>query len=265
MAPSLDHLSYVRAESTRFRALLRTADPAAPVPTCPGWDAADLLWHLTEVQAFWARVVRQRPSHPGELQGEDLVRPAGHAALLQLAERSAEELVDALRSTPPTTPVWTWADDHSAGFVLRRQAHEALVHRVDAECTVGKRTPLDPALAADGVDEALRVMLGGAPEGSELSTQTAATIRLRCTDTGDSWLVRLARFSGTDDEGVPQSGPTLVVAAEDHGLPTAASVAAAAGDLDCWLWGRPPRGDVDLAGDVQVLGGLREIVSSGIS
>ena len=265
MAADLDHLRHVTAESARFQALLKVVDPAAPVPTCPGWDAADLVWHLTEVQAFWGRVVQQRPAHPGELQGEDLVRPGDHAALLDLAERSSKELVATLRRTPPDTPVWTWADDHSAGFVLRRQAHEALVHRVDAECTVGQRTPLDPNLAADGVDEALRVMLGGTPEGTRLSVDTPATVRLRCTDTGDSWLVTLARFDGTDEQGAPHSGPTLVVAAEDNDLPAAATISAAAGDLDCWLWGRPPLGEVNLAGDVRVLGGLREIVGSGIN
>ena len=265
MAADLDHLSHVKAESKRFRALLKDADPAAPVPTCPEWDAADLLWHLTEVQAFWARVVQQRPSHPRELQGDDLVRPGDHPALLALAEQSADDLVAALRRTPPQTPVWTWAEDHSVGFVLRRQAHEALVHRVDAECVVDQRTPLDPQLAADGVDEALRVMLGGAPEGTKLSVDAAATIRLRCTDTGHSWLVSLARFDGTDEHGSPSSGPTLVTAAQDHDLPTAATVAAAAGDLDCWLWGRPPLGEVNLAGDVRVLGRLREIIGSGIN
>ncbi|GAA1852718.1 hypothetical protein GCM10009714_37620 [Microlunatus capsulatus] len=137
------------------------------------------------------------------------------------------------------------------------------MHRVDAECTAGDRTPLDPALAADGVDEALRVMFGGAPAGAELAVDAAATVRLRCTDTGDSWLVRLARVSDADDPAA--DGPTLDVAAEDHGLPTAATVSAGAGDLDCWLWGRPPLGDVELAGDVAVLAGLREVVATGIS
>ena len=46
--------------------------------------------------------------------------------------------------------------------MLRRQAHEALVHRVDAEQTAGLPVT-DPgvALAADGVDEMLGVMVSG--------------------------------------------------------------------------------------------------------
>ncbi|MBP2418339.1 maleylpyruvate isomerase family mycothiol-dependent enzyme [Microlunatus capsulatus] len=263
MPDSLDHLRHVTAETTRFRAVLAGVDPAAPVPTCPGWDADDLLWHLTEVQSFWGRVVQQRCTDPDQLTGPDPARPADRDALLALSRDSTDALARTLRRTPAGTPVWTWADDQSAGFVLRRQAHEALVHRVDAECTAGDRTPLDPALAADGVDEALRVMFGGAPAGAELAVDAAATVRLRCTDTGDSWLVRLARVSDADDPAA--DGPTLDVAAEDHGLPTAATVSAGAGDLDCWLWGRPPLGDVELAGDVAVLAGLREVVATGIS
>jgi len=39
---SLDH---IRTESTRFRSVLADCDPAARVPACPDWDAADLVWH----------------------------------------------------------------------------------------------------------------------------------------------------------------------------------------------------------------------------
>ena len=265
MPAPLDHLRHVTAETTRFRELLAAVDPATPVPTCPGWDADDLLWHLAEVQSFWGRVVEQRCTDPETLEGPELSRPDDRAELLALSRRSTDALARTLRRTPPGTPVWTWADDQSAAFVLRRQAHEALVHRVDAECTAGARTPLDAALAADGVDEALRVMFGGAPAGAELEVDAVATLRLRCTDTGDTWLVSLARYTGADQEGLPTSGPTLAVAAQDHGMPTTATVSAAAGDLDCWLWGRPPLGDVELAGDVRVLAGLREVVESGIS
>jgi uncharacterized protein (TIGR03083 family) len=265
MSPPLDHLHHIAAETARFRHLLAAVDPAAPVPTCPDWDADDLLWHLTEVQSFWGRVVEQRCTDPDTLDGPEVVRPDGRDALLALSRRTTDALVQTLRRTPPDTPVWTWADDQSAGFVLRRQAHEALVHRVDAECTAGDRTPLDPALAADGVDEALRVMFGGSTGDADLEVDRAATLRLRCLDTGNSWLVMLARYTGGSSTEPPTSEPALAVAAEDHGLPSLATVSAAAGDLDCWLWGRPPLGDVELAGDVKVLAGLREVVASGIS
>jgi uncharacterized protein (TIGR03083 family) len=265
MADDLDFLRHIADESNRFRAALRTAPPGAAVPTCPDWDAADLVWHLAEVQSFWGRVVQQRCTDPAMLSGEDPARPERYDDLLDLAQRSAKDLVKTLRKTPAGTAVWTWADEQTAGFVLRRQAHEALIHRVDAECTVDDRTPLDPALAADGVDEALRIMFSGAPEGAEVTVDALATVRLSTKDTGASWLVTLARYQGADEPDGPAAGPTLVVAQDDNGLPTAAAVSAAAGDLDCWLWGRPPLGSVDLSGDVKVLAGLRQVVDAGVA
>src|SRR5689334_14151230 len=36
----------------------------ARVPGCPDWDLAGLVWHLAEVQHFWAWVVRTRAQDP---------------------------------------------------------------------------------------------------------------------------------------------------------------------------------------------------------
>jgi len=265
MAPDLDYLRHITEESARFRAVLRVSAPGALVPTCPDWDAADLVWHLAEVQSFWTRVVQQRCSDPQELTGEDPERPTRYDDLLDLAEHWTQELVQVLDTTPPSTAVWTWADEQTAGFVLRRQAHEALVHRVDAECTAADRTPLDPSLATDGVDEALRVMFGAPPTEAGLRLDTAATVRVRATDTDAGWVATLAQVEGTDREGRAETTAALVVSEADHDLPTAATVSGSAGDLDCWLWGRPPLGSVDLAGDVKVLAGLRAIVDTGIT
>jgi len=50
-------------------------------------------------------------------------------------------------------------DTRNLGFVRRRQAHEVLIHRLDAELTAGvDASAMDPRLSADGVDELLRVM-----------------------------------------------------------------------------------------------------------
>ena len=44
-----------------------------PVPTCPDWSVADLVWHLTEVQHFWTHIVTNRPDGPDS--DEEPVRP----------------------------------------------------------------------------------------------------------------------------------------------------------------------------------------------
>ncbi|MCP4967824.1 MAG: hypothetical protein GY926_21640, partial [bacterium] len=53
----IDYHTAIGTESARFTSLVRNTDHAAPVPSCPGWSAADLTWHLLEVQYFWASIV----------------------------------------------------------------------------------------------------------------------------------------------------------------------------------------------------------------
>src|SRR3954452_8365930 len=60
------YLDHIRTESARFREVLTGCGPSARVPTCPEWDAADLLWHLAGVQLFWAKVLRHRPASPDD-------------------------------------------------------------------------------------------------------------------------------------------------------------------------------------------------------
>src|SRR4051794_9271839 len=41
----------------------------AAVPGCPGWTLADLVWHLSKVQHFWAWVVRTAATDPSAYVG----------------------------------------------------------------------------------------------------------------------------------------------------------------------------------------------------
>ena len=43
MGTQVDHLSHLAQESARFGEAIRQAPPEAPVPTCPDWNADDLL------------------------------------------------------------------------------------------------------------------------------------------------------------------------------------------------------------------------------
>src|SRR3954469_10889491 len=125
----LDYLAPIRTDSTRFGDVLRKCDPDARVPSCPDWTAADLMWHLIGVQHFWGTIVRDRLDAPPEGKPQ---RPADYADLIAEFDSTAESLAATLAETPADTSVWTWSDDHTVGFVLRRQAHEALIHRLDA-------------------------------------------------------------------------------------------------------------------------------------
>jgi uncharacterized protein (TIGR03083 family) len=261
----LDFVAHLARESARFADALREAAPDTRVPSCPDWNADDLLWHLAEVQWFWGTVVREKMSGD-EARALAPPRPPDRAGLAKFYESASHGLSEVLAATPPDTPAWTWSDDHTVGFIRRRQAHEALIHRIDAELTAGRRTWLDPALSADGVDEALRVMYGALPDWATFTPDPKQTLRLRATDTGDSWLLTLGQFTGTDpDDGTVCDEPDAHAADHDPGTEAAAEVAGTAGDLDCWLWHRPPMGTVEQSGDRLVLDRYAAAIAPGIN
>src|SRR5215472_16418703 len=126
----VNYLEHLARESARFAAAVQGTAPEVPVPSCPDWDADDLLWHLAEVQWFWGTVVREGVTRE---RAEELKpgRPAGRDGLLDFYERTSRDLGVSLAAKAPDSPAWTWSADQTVGFVRRRQAHEALIHRVD--------------------------------------------------------------------------------------------------------------------------------------
>jgi uncharacterized protein (TIGR03083 family) len=263
MSVELDYLGAITRESARFSECLARVSPSSPVPSCPDWTAADLLWHLTEVQLFWGCIVRNRLDDPQAAEDEKPPRPAEYEALQSLAHEATAQLLDALDATPAPTAVWTWATDHTAGFVLRRQAHEALIHRLDAELTVGEVTPLDPVLAADGVDEALRVMYGTAPEWGSL-TPDGVPGRVEATDVPRMWDVGFGRFRGTSpNTGTVYDEDMLTLPATTI-TPAAFTVSGTAADLDRWLWGRGDLRGLDASGDAGALERFTAIIAAGV-
>ena len=190
------YLDHIRTESARFREVLADCDPAARVPACPDWDAADLLWHL----AGGAAVLGQGgPAPAGRRRTTEIAtsrrRPA--AGVLRRAARRLRRLLPraghrARAGRPRRAHAWHWSPEQTVGTSYRRQAHEALIHRLDAELTAGVPvTPLDAALAADGVAEALesdvrRRATGVGPRSSASGEHVAVEL----TDTGADLLGR---------------------------------------------------------------------------
>ncbi len=252
------------ADSARFVDVLAEVDPAAGVPSCPDWTAADLLWHLTEVQWFWGTIVADRLPDPSAAEDRRPRRPDDHGGALTLFAATSDALVAALAAVPDDAPVWTWHEpDQTAGFVRRRQAHEALIHRLDAELVAGDPTPLDPELATDGIDEVLQVMYGGTPAWATF-TGTAGPVAIRATDTAACWDVTIGTISGVEP------GPDLVVVNEpavevtDGSVPAVAEVVADAATLDAWLWNRVDRSAVTAAGDPVAIAALEEVLRTGL-
>lgn len=258
------YLEHLRADSARFREVLAGCDPAARVPACPDWDAADLLWHLATVQRWWSEVLAARPARPNEI---DPPRPETYEGLLAAFDEWSADLVASLAAADPREEAWNWSDDHTVGFILRRQAHEALIHRVDAEQAAGAGSEVDAVLATDGVHELLDVMYGGMPPWGTW-TPVDGLVRVDVTDTGTSFWLRFGVFDGTH----PESGTRyadeedfhVVAPPDDPDLEPDAVVDATARTLDLWLWHRADAADVSVAGDPDVLARFRAVVESPI-
>lgn len=248
-----DYLAHLTADSARFADVLAGADPSASVPACPAWTAADLLHHLTEVQHFWQHVVTVRPEPP-----KDYVEPTpadDYQARLAAFDEASRGLRDALAAADPADESWTWTDDRTVGFSFRRQALEALIHRVDAEQTTGQASTIDAALAADGVHEVLATFYGGAPDNCTFSG-LPHYVRIDLTDTGDAIWTQLGHVDGTDDDGIEHHEDGIVVV-DDPGQEPDAVISGTAEALLLRLWRRGDGGDTHLTGDLAMVDHFR--------
>ncbi len=194
---------------------------AAPVAGCPGWTLADLVWHLGEVQHFWAWVVRTRAADPG---GYEAPRRRPDDELLGWSAGQSAELETALAAADPAERVWTWAPQQDVAFVLRRQVHEAVVHTVDVEPVLGDVRPVPADVGLDGLDEWLEVVVPGVfPDGPP---EGAHPVVLHAVDAG----VERTLFAGSRPRPV-------------------ATVRGTAGDLLLAAWRRVPLEVLTVDGD----------------
>ena len=177
--------------------LVRDADPALAVPTCPEWTVSQLARHVGRAHRWAATIVARRASGPVP-SGAAADRhppddPVGRARWLQTG---AARLVEAVREVGPETPVWTWADRQTAGFWMRRMVHETVVHRADAALAVGRPVQIEPDLAADGISEWLEILpyvRDGGPDTSGL-LGAGQSVHVHAADPGlgsaGEWLLR---------------------------------------------------------------------------
>jgi uncharacterized protein (TIGR03083 family) len=232
---------------------VRSADPAAPVPSCPGWTLTKLVAHVGRVHRWAGANVTSRATESVDLHGvEDTVPPEDLEGLLAWLITGAEGVVRALREAGPETRVWTWGDEQSAGFWARRMTHETLVHRADAYLAVGADFGLAPELAADGISELLSFIESPKagerrPAFKELKGD-GETLHFHATDDGlgeaGEWLVRrtpdgVAWEHGHGKGDVAVRGPaTDLLLVIYRRLPPAGSRVEVLGDeklLDHWL------------------------------
>ena len=243
-----DYLGSIRSDSALLAAAARNGLDE-PVPCCEGWKVRDVVAHTGVVHRHKDAIVREQWA-----DGQPDLEESPDEDLIAWFEAGADRLVTLLAGTDPATPVWTWyAGDSTVGFWYRRMAHETLIHRVDAEQAHGEVSAIDAALAADGVDEILRVFMADVPVWGS-STPRERSIRLTAADR--SWVMRDALFSGSSPDGEVYDGYQMF-AIDDHGRATDATVEGTPEALDLWLWGRGDLNELVAGGDESLVALLR--------
>ncbi len=226
-----DFIAALERDSAAFVDACEVAGLTSTVASCPGWTVADLLWHVTEVHDFWCTIVSEQMIDPKDYKGP--TRPVDEA-LAEMYRRGREELLTTLGGTDPSTPVWTWSADHTAGFVIRRMSQETSIHLWDATEAADLVNPLEPALASDGIDEFLTHMLGDAVKGAD---PVGGSVHLHCGDVAGEWTVREL-----------EDGFDLV---REHSKGDCA-IRGSASDILLALWRRVPLSHCDVVGDADV-------------
>jgi uncharacterized protein (TIGR03083 family) len=217
------------------RALLAAAKTGldAPVPACPGWVVADVLGHMGRVHRSVAGILERGTR---DAPTDEIPDPPAGDAVLAFFEEGFERLLGALATTPPDTPVYTWADPPVAAFYHRRMAHELAIHRFDVESAHGTPAPFDAEQATDAISEFYEVVLPFAVRRAKRSLPSGS-LHLHRTDGPGEWFVR-----SVDGE---------LVATREHAKGDVA-VRGSASDLLVFVWnrGRPPA--LELFGDAEV-------------
>ncbi|MEC4016202.1 maleylpyruvate isomerase family mycothiol-dependent enzyme [Streptomyces sp. H27-D2] len=229
------HRDAIAAETARFVELIKGADLATPVPSCPGWTLVDLVRHTGSVQRWFSVLLRQLVQEPPRSRDVELRLPMKEDGYADWLATSAAEAASAFAVTDPDAPMWAWGADQHARFWMRRMLFETLVHRADAELALGLRPVIDRDLAADGVDEFLVNLpfaASFAPKVADLRGN-GESIRFRCTDTDGDWLVRLRPDGFGIDRNPTNAGPSAPADAAVHG---------AAADLLLLMYGRLDHG-----------------------
>lgn len=217
------YLDALARDAAEFARLLRDGDLGAPVPDCDGWSVVDLAGHLGGVHR-WAHdaVVTGAP-------GDEPTGPRERAPLVAWFEEGASALHLTLSTTDPGAECWTFGPrPRTVAFWVRRQPHETAMHLRDLRRALGVVSSLDPAFAADGVDEVVSVFF---PRQVRLGRTAPLDrgVRLVATDVDASWVLA---GDGTDPRA-----------------PHAAALEGSAESLLLWLWGRTGGDGLRAAGD----------------
>jgi uncharacterized protein (TIGR03083 family) len=217
-------------------------DRVQPVPTCPNWSMADLISHTARIHRWATQMVAS--GERVRASGLPTAEPGGEP---QFLNDGIGPLVETLRATDPNAACWNFTSaPQVAGFWTRRQTHETTIHRIDAELTAGLPiTPQDPTMAADLIDEKLRLLAANTLSNRD-GIDVGGSVRFVCSDAPGDWTVHTTDGVFTVDPDAGRGDVTL------RGTAHALSMVA---------WGRPLTDDISITGDASIPARLIKLLS----
>jgi uncharacterized protein (TIGR03083 family) len=234
-----EHLQELQTQGEALATAAGRAGLSAPVPSCPGWQVADLIGHIGAVH-LWAAAIVLAPPGSGRVA---MPEPPAQDRLDWYREAHRRAL-HVLTDAPDDLECFTFfAAPSPKAFWARRQAHETAMHRADAQAGLGE-TPIYPSdFAVDGIDELLFGFLGRLR--SRLVADPPRSLLVRATDADAWWHISMQ----PDGHEIRASG--------DENADCV--VTGSASDLYLFLWNRPPQIQPDVSGDGAVLELWREL------
>jgi hypothetical protein len=187
--------------------------PRAAVPRYPDGDVEALVRHVVTIHEWAASIVDTLSAErvpfdppPIALTGRGLRVRFDHAW---------GRLLEILAAADEAAHVWTFGDDPTTAFWVRRMAHETALHSWDADSAVSERpVPIPLDLAVTGLSEALRIHVRGPLRRTEVGG-SGETIGIECTDADADWTVTLLDVGVDVDDGVEHPDARLGGSASD--------------------------------------------------
>lgn len=226
-------IAYLEIDGPLLAQAAERAGWGAPVPGTE-WDVRTLVTHVGGVQRWAADAIRTSAASPATEAGNAVGTGPGDAELLDWFNAGHADVVAALHAAPDDLETFAFLPaDSPKHFWARRQAHEAAIHRVDAQAAAGMAiTTFRAGFAQDGIAE---LLLGFGRRRSN-AIERPASLALIAND-GPSWDIH---FGGERIEAHSACG----FGESD------AVVAGTSCELYRWLWNRPSGAQV--SGDESV-------------
>ena len=117
-------------ETAAFGELIRTADPTAPVPTCPDWTIKQLFRHVGRGNRWAAQIVTDRRDEaldPRDVR--DGKPPDDVDAAIDWLNAGVQLILDSVDSVGAHTAVWTFIGPRPAHWWARRRLRVQIVDR----------------------------------------------------------------------------------------------------------------------------------------